>query len=239
MRALESGLVDLCLPVSRAIADVSRLAQARLPYEVVPNFAEDPAPRRRARAADRRLDEHPRRAVHPAGRRPARGQGRRRPARRVRAARRTRRRSCSSGRDDGRFAGDWPAGVISTGPLPHDARRRAWRRSLFGTMPSLCLDASPTVTLEAMAAARPVVASARGGLLDQVVDGETGFLVPPGDAGALASAMARLLADERLRARLGAAAREPLRAGVLGVRRDRPDRVDLPRLLASRHVRRQ
>jgi glycosyltransferase involved in cell wall biosynthesis len=92
--------------------------------------------------------------------------------------------------------------------LPHDVVAELWRRSLFGTMPSLCLDASPTVTLEAMAASRPVVASARGGLLDQVVDGETGFLVPPGDAGALASAMARLLADERLRARLGTAARE-------------------------------
>jgi glycosyltransferase involved in cell wall biosynthesis len=39
------------------------------------------------------------------------------------------------------------------------------------------------VVLEAMAMRRPVVATAIGGSVDQVVDGETGFLVPPGDAG--------------------------------------------------------
>jgi len=70
----------------------------------------------------------------------------------------------------------------------------AWRRSLFGTMPSLCLDACPTVTLEAMAAGKPVVASALGGLIDQVVDGDTGLLVSPHDAHALAHAISTLAA---------------------------------------------
>ena len=60
---------------------------------------------------------------------------------------------------------------------------------------------------EAMAHGRPVVASAVGGLLDLVVDEETGLLVPPGDVGALREALRRLLADEELRARLGANAR--------------------------------
>jgi glycosyltransferase involved in cell wall biosynthesis len=59
--------------------------------------------------------------------------------------------------------------------------------------------------LEAMAAARPVVASRVGGLAEVVVDGETGALVPPGDAEALARALGRLAADPSLRARLGAA----------------------------------
>jgi glycosyltransferase involved in cell wall biosynthesis len=67
------------------------------------------------------------------------------------------------------------------------------------------------VAREAMAHGRPVVASAVGGLLDAVEDERTGLLVPPGDTGALRSAIERLLADAALRARLGTAARE--RAG--------------------------
>ena len=58
-----------------------------------------------------------------------------------------------------------------------------------------------------MAHGRPVVASAVGGLLDLVVDGETGLLVPPRDPAALRAALQQLLGDPELRARLGAAAR--------------------------------
>jgi glycosyltransferase involved in cell wall biosynthesis len=67
------------------------------------------------------------------------------------------------------------------------------------------------VCAEAMAHGRPVVAGAVGGLLDLVVDGETGVLVPPRDPAALRAALDRLLDDEALRARLGAAARERIR----------------------------
>lgn len=59
--------------------------------------------------------------------------------------------------------------------------------------------------LEAMAAGRPVVCSHVGGLAHSVVDGGTGLLVPPGDAAALASALARIVEDPALRDRLGAA----------------------------------
>src|SRR5262249_3883815 len=58
--------------------------------------------------------------------------------------------------------------------------------------------------LEAMAAARPVVASDDGGLPEIVVDSETGFLVPPRDPDRLAAALRRLIDDPALRARLGA-----------------------------------
>jgi glycosyltransferase involved in cell wall biosynthesis len=58
-----------------------------------------------------------------------------------------------------------------------------------------------------MAAGKPVVASALGGLLDQVVDGETGLLVAPGDSSALAGAIQRLAGDADLRASMGIAAR--------------------------------
>ena len=61
---------------------------------------------------------------------------------------------------------------------------------------------------EAMAHGKPVVASAVGGLLDLVVDGETGLLVPPGDVPALRAALERLLSDAELRHRLGAAGRD-------------------------------
>ena len=64
------------------------------------------------------------------------------------------------------------------------------------------------VALEAMASGTPVVASRIGGLAEVVVDGETGFLVPPGDTEALAEGLARLLSDRRLAARLGANARD-------------------------------
>jgi glycosyltransferase involved in cell wall biosynthesis len=66
---------------------------------------------------------------------------------------------------------------------------------------------------QAMAYGRPVVATAAGGLADAVVDGETGLVVPVGDAAALRSALERLLGDAELRARLGAEARR--RAGEL------------------------
>jgi glycosyltransferase involved in cell wall biosynthesis len=65
----------------------------------------------------------------------------------------------------------------------------------------------PVSVLEAMAAELPVVASRVGGLSELVVDGETGLLVPPRDADALAAALGRLVADPGLRREFGAAGR--------------------------------
>ncbi len=64
------------------------------------------------------------------------------------------------------------------------------------------------VNLEAMAHARPIVASRVGGVPEIVSNDENGLLVPPGDADALATALGRLLADEALRQRLGRAGRD-------------------------------
>ncbi len=72
---------------------------------------------------------------------------------------------------------------------------------------------------EAMWKARPVVASRRGGIRDQVVDGESGILVDdPADLRVFAEAVNRLLRDAALAKRLGAAARERVRDRFLGTR---------------------
>lgn len=62
--------------------------------------------------------------------------------------------------------------------------------------------------LEAMASGTPVVATTVGGVPEIVVDGQTGFLVPPGDVDALRERLTQLLADPPLRRRLGAQARQ-------------------------------
>ena len=63
----------------------------------------------------------------------------------------------------------------------------------------------PIAILEAMAAAVPVVATRVGGVPEVVVEGETGLLVEPEDAGGLAAALDRVASDEAFRRRLGQA----------------------------------
>jgi glycosyltransferase involved in cell wall biosynthesis len=71
-------------------------------------------------------------------------------------------------------------------------------------LPSL-FEGTPLALLEAMAAGKPVVASAIAGTDEIVEDGETGLLFPAGDAIALANALRRLVAQPGLRAELAAA----------------------------------
>lgn len=78
-------------------------------------------------------------------------------------------------------------------------------------LPSL-VEGLPLSVLEAMAAAKPVVATRIGGTDEAVADGRTGILVPPGDAGALAAAIRTFLADPERARRWGEAGRDRLRA---------------------------
>jgi glycosyltransferase involved in cell wall biosynthesis len=64
-----------------------------------------------------------------------------------------------------------------------------------------------TSLLDAMVFARPIVATAAGGIPDAVQDGVSGRLAPPRDPEALASALLEVLKDSELRRRLGAAGR--------------------------------
>jgi glycosyltransferase involved in cell wall biosynthesis len=110
-------------------------------------------------------------------------------------------------------AGDGPLRDRVPGALgfvPHDELLRLYDRAAVVACPSR-REGFGVVCAEAMAHGRPVVASAAGGLLDLVVDGETGLLVPPGDAPALRAALERLLGDGELRRRLGEAGRRRAR----------------------------
>jgi glycosyltransferase involved in cell wall biosynthesis len=74
-------------------------------------------------------------------------------------------------------------------------------------LPSTYREGLPKAVLEAMSSGKPVVATDIPGCREAVVDGETGFLVPPRTPEALAAALERLIADPALRARMGAAGR--------------------------------
>jgi glycosyltransferase involved in cell wall biosynthesis len=88
-----------------------------------------------------------------------------------------------------------------------DRELHAWYQSVLLFVHPTLYEGSSLVTLEAMAHRLPVVASAAGGIPDKVRPGVNGWLVPPGDAAALAAALSGALGNiERLPA-MGAAGR--------------------------------
>jgi glycosyltransferase involved in cell wall biosynthesis len=74
-------------------------------------------------------------------------------------------------------------------------------------LPSYANEGVPQAILQAMLCALPIVTTPVGAILEAVSDGETALVVPPQDAAALTAAIARLLDDGALAARLGEAAR--------------------------------
>lgn len=70
------------------------------------------------------------------------------------------------------------------------------------------VEANPVSILEAQSCGVPVVATRVGSIAESVLDGQTGFVVEPGDADAVANAVVRILNDSRLRDDFGRAARE-------------------------------
>jgi glycosyltransferase involved in cell wall biosynthesis len=108
---------------------------------------------------------------------------------------------------DGPLRGRMP---FARGFVPHDELERLYARAAVVVCPSR-REGFGVACLEAMAHGRPVVATDVGGLRDLVVDGETGLVVPPRDPAALRAALEQLLADPKLRQRLGAAGRQRAR----------------------------
>jgi glycosyltransferase involved in cell wall biosynthesis len=92
------------------------------------------------------------------------------------------------------------------GFVPPAELERLYARAAVVACPSL-REGFGVACLEAMAHGRPVVASGVGGLLDLVVNGETGIVVEPGNVPALRNALERLLANPALRRRMGEAGR--------------------------------
>jgi glycosyltransferase involved in cell wall biosynthesis len=113
-----------------------------------------------------------------------------------------------------RLESDVPLRILGDGPLrsaveraaAEDARivieghvdaarvRAAMQAASLLLVPSIWYEGAPLVFAEAAAAGLPVIASRIGGIAECVDDGETGLLVPPGDAQALARAVAGLFA---------------------------------------------
>ncbi len=102
--------------------------------------------------------------------------------------------------------------VTLSGPLPQEEVRMRLSRSAIFALPCVTeagggMDNLPTVVMEAMAAALPVVSTAIGGVPEMVQDGITGILLPEHQPAAIAEALRRLLSDRELLNSLGKAGR--------------------------------
>jgi glycosyltransferase involved in cell wall biosynthesis len=196
----EARLVDVFLPVSAATAAGNGLVEARLPHVVVPNVV-PPAPDpsryddllsglpaeefflfvgdvRRDKGADVLLAAYERLPQAP-------------PLVLI-----------------GKVWPDTPAVLPPRVTLlrdwPNAAAREAMRRCLALVAPSVWPEPFGIVVAEALAAGRPVVASAIGGIPEIVRDEQEGLLVTPADVGALAAALERIAREHQLREKLAA-----------------------------------
>jgi len=105
--------------------------------------------------------------------------------------------------------------VRLTGSLPQEEVFSALRNCDIFTLACIvdqkgASDVFPTVILEAMASAKPVVSTKLAGVPEQILDDRTGLLVDPGDETALADALERLLKNADLRRIFGQSGRERL-----------------------------
>ena len=206
----ECQVVDMFLPVSQAIAEATQLDKQKAPYQIIPNFIPNTVDASSGDAA-------PLLAQLPEGDYllfvgdivPDKGAE-------VLLRAYTEMRShvplVIIGRPASRFSMTIPPNTLVLQNWPHAAVMDAWSRCTIALMPSIVLDACPTVTMEAMAMGRPVIASRIGGIPDIVVDGQTGLLVTPGDYCALQEAIQRLLGNQELRERMGAMAKQKVAA---------------------------
>ncbi|MGD9526083.1 MAG: glycosyltransferase [Pseudonocardia sp.] len=127
---------------------------------------------------------------------------------------------------DGSRRARWTAlagqlGVPATfrGFVPEEELRAAYARAAVFAMPGTA-ELQSLATLEAMAAATPVVAADAMALPHLVAPGRNGFLFPPGDVESLAGALTTLLGDAVLRRRMGQVSREIAAGHAMGATLD-------------------
>jgi phosphatidylinositol alpha-mannosyltransferase len=104
------------------------------------------------------------------------------------------------------------ANVELVGQVPDELLARYYQTADIFCYPATGSESMGIVLLEAMAAGKPLVASATQGAVHVVCDGSDGLLVPPKDHTAFAMALVHLLADRDLRQRMGAQGRENVQA---------------------------
>lgn len=102
--------------------------------------------------------------------------------------------------------------VISGGWLEGDELAAAFHVARCVVAPSIIFDTFPTVNLEAMAAAKPVLATCYGGSDEAVVDGKTGYIINPFDTADFAHKLMMVLQDDDLYQHMGQAGYERLQA---------------------------
>jgi glycosyltransferase involved in cell wall biosynthesis len=106
-----------------------------------------------------------------------------------------------------KLSSDMRRHVSFTRPVPHKLMVNFYQKADVVVLPSVSNEPFGVPLIEAMAAGVPVVATRGGGIPEIVVDNETGLLVEPNDASALAEAILSLLSDQGLRTSMGRAAR--------------------------------
>ena len=205
--------VDMFLPVSRAVAQHSALADDELPYQVLPNFVPDSLRGADPDADADHLDRLPDSPfalfvgdlAHEKG---------------VDVLLEAHAQVDDPmplaliGRPYGREILEYDSDARVLGLWPRAETLAAWRRCAFAVVPSLWEEPFGIVALEAMAMGKPVIASEAGGLADLVEHGKTGLLVAPGDVGALRDAMTLLMRDEALRCEMATEAAERVKQFV-------------------------
>lgn len=203
---IERSSVDMFLAVSQAVAEGNQLAKQKVLYRVIPNFISD-------EANISYNDMHPLLAQLPQGDfmlfvgDVGSDKG-------VDILLQAYTKMDSQvplvliGRPAAGFPEHLPPNVQLMGGWPHEAVMAAWKRSTMAIVPSIWPDPCPTVAMEAMSMGKPVIASRIGGLSDIVSDGETGFLLPPGDPLALQNAIQHLLDNKEHRERMGLMSRK-------------------------------
>jgi glycosyltransferase involved in cell wall biosynthesis len=186
---IERRTVNMFLPVSRSVAEQTRLDG--VPYRIVPNFIPDTieTPDENTEALLAQLPQNDF-LLYVGDVMPDKG---------VDVLFQAHAKLNNSmplvliGRPVTGFLEHLPPNVLHLGRWPHSAIMQAWSRCALALIPSICPDACPTVAMEAMTMARPIIASRIGGLTDIVVEGQTGLLVSPGDPLELQEAIQSLL----------------------------------------------